>query len=154
LLRGFQALTSGSAQLHVVTRSRLAETPGVHVYNGVTPNSKDLIALYQQSDVLVLPSEAEAFGIAAVEASVVGLPVIASRAPGLSEIVADGETGFLIESRDQRALVEGLRALADNPDLWARMAHAARKRAELRFDANRNATRLIDCMLEISGHAS
>jgi glycosyltransferase involved in cell wall biosynthesis len=151
LLRAFQALASGSAQLHVVTRSQLAETPGVRVYNGMTPNSKDLIALYQQSDVFVLPSEAEAFGIAAVEATAVGLPVIASRGAGLAEIVADGETGFLVESGDERALVERLRAFAANPDLCARMARAARKRAELRFDANRNATRLIDCMLELSG---
>lgn len=154
LLRAFQALAPGSAELHVVTRTRLPETRGVFVYNGMTPNSKDLIALYQQSDVFVLPSEAEAFGIAAAEATAVGLPVIASRGGGLAEIVEDGETGFLVESGDERALIERLRALAHNADLCARMGRAARKNAELRFDASRNAKRLIDCLLEVSGRGA
>lgn len=152
LRRAFHGLASHTAELHVVTRSRLAETRGLFVYNGMTPNSEDLIALYRRCDVFVLPSEAEAFGIAAAEATAMGLPVIASRGGGLAEIVADGETGFLIESGDERALMERLRALAHNADLRVRMGRAARKRAELRFDASRNAARLLDCMLEVSGH--
>jgi glycosyltransferase involved in cell wall biosynthesis len=154
LLRAFQALDAGSAQLHVVTRSRLPETPWVFVYNGMVPNSAGLIALFQHCDVFVLPSEAEAFGIAAVEATAVGLPVIASHGCALAEIVADGETGFLVGSRDERALVERLRMLASDSELRLRLSRAARHRAELRFDAKRNAVRLIDRMFEISERQS
>lgn len=149
LLRAFRALDAGSAQLHIVTRSQLTEQPGVSFYNGMTPNSPELIALYQQSDVFVLASEAEAFGIAAVEATAVGLPVIASRGCALEEIVADGETGFLIESGNEGALVARLRALADDPALRLRLGQAAHQRAERYFDAKRNATRVVDLLLEI-----
>jgi glycosyltransferase involved in cell wall biosynthesis len=124
--------------------------PGVFVYNEMTPNSKDLISLYQQSDAFVLPSEAEAFGIAAAEATAVGLPVIASRGGSLAEIVEEGETGFLVQSGDERSLMERMLALAHNADLCARMGRAARKKAELRFDAGRNASRVIDCLLEVA----
>jgi glycosyltransferase involved in cell wall biosynthesis len=52
-------------------------------------NTSDLIALFQICDVFVLPREAEAFGIAAVEASAAGLPVIATAGGGLTDIVVD-----------------------------------------------------------------
>jgi glycosyltransferase involved in cell wall biosynthesis len=150
LLRAFQALPVGRAQLHIVTRSRLAGTQDVLVYNNMTPNSPELIALYQQCDVFVLASQAEAFGIATVEATATGLPVIASRGCALAEIVADGETGYLIASGDERALAERLRALVEDPALRLRMGHAARQRAELLFDAKRNAARLTDRLIEIA----
>ncbi len=152
LLRAFEALEADSAQLHIVTRSQLAERPNVFVYNHMTPNSADLIALYQRCDVFVLASEAEAFGIAAVEATAVGLPVIASRGCALGEIVVDGETGFLIESGDESALVSRLRTLAANPSLRLRLGGAARERAEQHFDAKRNAARVVDRLLEIGKH--
>ena len=56
-----------------------------------------------------------------------GLPVIALRGRSLSEIVEDGETGFLLESGDEHARIERLRVLAHNAEMRARMRHAARK---------------------------
>jgi glycosyltransferase involved in cell wall biosynthesis len=60
------------------------------------------------ADALVLPSVAEAFGLVLVEAMACGLPVIACRAYGPAAIVADGETGWLIQPDDEEALVEVL----------------------------------------------
>ena len=57
----------------------------------LNPNDGALLSLYQSSDLFVLPTEAEAFGIAAIEASAVGLPVIATRVGGLTDVVVDGE---------------------------------------------------------------
>jgi glycosyltransferase involved in cell wall biosynthesis len=68
------------------------------------------------ADVLVLPSAAEAFGLALVEAMACGLPVIACRTHGPAEIVADGRTGWLIPPDDEDALVDALYTAADNQE--------------------------------------
>lgn len=150
LLRAFQALPAGEAELHLVTRSKLPDAPGVTVYNHMQPNSPELIALYQNCNVFVLPTGAEAFGIAAVEACAAGLPVIATRTGGLVDIVTDGETGYFIPSDDESALVARLRSLVDDPGLRNRLAGAARARAEDRFDARQNVARLVQCLREVA----
>lgn len=148
LLRAFQTLPPGTAELHIVTRTTLASTPGVFVHNGMQPNTQELISLYQRCNVFVLPTGAEAFGIAAVEALATGLPVIAARVGGLVDVVAEAETGYLVSPNDERALAMRLRELAFDIDLRARMGRAARKRAEVYFSAQHNAARLLDCLVK------
>ena len=60
------------------------------------------------ADVLVLPSVAEAFGLALVEAMACGLPVIACASHGPAAIVRDGESGWLVAPDDERALAAAL----------------------------------------------
>jgi glycosyltransferase involved in cell wall biosynthesis len=114
--------------------------------------------LYRSADVFVLPSLAETFGIAAVEASAAGLPVIASRIGGLQDIVRDGESGFLVEPGDVGALAAALSRLASDADLRARMGARGREHAEQRFDAHVNARRLLDlvgdCALSRRSHTT
>lgn len=143
VLDAFRALPRGSAELLLVTRSQVSASDGIHVFHHLNANTSELIELYRSADVFVLPSLGEAFGIAAMEALAVGLPVISSAVGGLTDIVADGESGFLIDPGDSVALASQMRALIDAPDLRARMGAAARRRAELRFDARRNAARLV-----------
>ena len=72
---------------------------GVHdkcSFVGKQPNIVDYLSA---SDVLLLPSEQESFGLAALEAMACEVPVIASRVGGIPEVVTDGETGFLERSR-------------------------------------------------------
>lgn len=151
LLRAFQQLPPGTAKLILVTRSSLPAQAGVTIYNHMQPNTPELIALCQSCDLFVLPTEAEAFGIAAVEASAVGLPVIATRVGGLEGIVADGETGFLIPAGDYMTLAERICFLIENSNQRQRMKLAARTRAETVFDARKNAGRIIDIIKEIDG---
>lgn len=150
LLRAFAALPPGSAELTLVTRSPDPGVPDVRVVHGMQPNSRALIDLVGSSDVLALPSEAEAFGIAAVEGSAAGLPVVATRVGGLTDIVADGETGYLITPGDAAELACRLRDLADR-ELRDRMGRAARARAVTRFDAARNARAIIDLLCAVAG---
>jgi glycosyltransferase involved in cell wall biosynthesis len=150
LLDAFRALPKGAAELHVVTRTQLAPEDGVHTYYGIQPNSPHLIELYQQADVFVLPTEAEAFGIAAVEACAAGLAVIATAVGGLRDIVADGETGFLVAPRDVMAIRSKLLRLAEDTGLRQRMGAAARLRAEERFDAKQSARRVVEHLLAVA----
>ena len=108
------------------------------------PNDGRLIDLFQSSDIFVLPSLAETFGIAAVEASAVGLPVVASRVGGLTDIVVDGETGLTVPPRDAQSLGHALRTLADSHEVRRQLGVAARLRAEQHFDAYANARQLFE----------
>lgn len=151
LRAAFNRLPTGSAELHLVTRTEMEPEPWVTVYNKMQPNSAELITLYQAADVFVLPTKAEAFGIAAVEASATGLPIIATAVGGIMDIVSDGETGFLVESGDVEMLAERLQQLAAQPELRGQMGQAARRRAEQRFDARRHAARLLEILQETAG---
>jgi glycosyltransferase involved in cell wall biosynthesis len=152
LLKAFQSLPeslSGQVELALVTRSPLPPYPGVRVFSDLQPNSAEIVRLYQSSDVFVLPSLAEAFGIAAVEASAVGLPVIAAKTGGLRDIVEDGVTGFLIEPGNLGQLTERLGELTTDRALRDRMGQAGRKRAELLFNASRNTARLVQIICDV-----
>jgi glycosyltransferase involved in cell wall biosynthesis len=87
-------------------------------------------------DVLSFPSLAtfgEGFGLAALEASAAGRPVLASDVASLPEIVVDGETGVLVPGGDVTALAAALVALAEDPDSRTRMGEAGRARARDEF---------------------
>jgi glycosyltransferase involved in cell wall biosynthesis len=68
-----------------------------------------------------------------IEAGLTGLPVVATSAPGVSTIVEDGATGFVVGVEDLAAMVDATARLAEDPALRARMGAAARQRCEARF---------------------
>jgi D-inositol-3-phosphate glycosyltransferase len=76
---------------------------------------------YAAADVVVMPSLYESFGMVALEAMACGTPVVASDVGGLSFVVRDGETGFLVPERDSRALADCLGRLLREPELRARL---------------------------------
>jgi len=89
----------------------------------------EIINLYQQAAICVVPSLwEEPFGMVAVEAMAAGRPVIAARGGGLTNIVEDGETGFLFEAGNAADLAERIVRLLDDASLRSRMASSARVR--------------------------
>jgi N-acetyl-alpha-D-glucosaminyl L-malate synthase BshA len=90
----------------------------------------NFLEVLQNSDVFLLPSETESFGLAALEALACGVPVVASRVGGVPEVVAEGETGFLCEVGDVRAMAAAVARLVREPAVHARMAETARVRVE------------------------
>ena len=90
-------------------------------FHGALDNEK-LIAKMKSAHVLVVPSSYEGFGIVYLEGMAFGLPAIGTTAGAASEIITDGETGFLIEPDDAGMLAERLMMLANNRELLARMS--------------------------------
>jgi N-acetyl-alpha-D-glucosaminyl L-malate synthase BshA len=87
------------------------------------------------ADVLLLPSENESFGLAALEAMASGAPVIASLVGGLPEVVEHGESGFLYPPGCVDDMAAAAIELLSDPELHARMAAAGRRIAIERFSA-------------------
>jgi len=93
----------------------------------------DLPALLRDSDLFLLPSETESFGLAALEAMACGVPVVASRVAGIPEVVADGESGLLAPVGDVAAMAGHVARLASDAAALTRFSAAARARAESHF---------------------
>lgn len=150
LLEAFRSLSKNNVELVLVTRSKLPSEPGIHVVNDMRPNSPELIALSQTCDLFVLPTQAEAFGIAAIEASALGLPVLATAVGGLLDIVEEGKTGYLIPPGNAQVLRERLHTLIEDQNLREHMGQAARARALSHFDARKNATKMSEILQSLS----
>jgi glycosyltransferase involved in cell wall biosynthesis len=103
----------------------------------------DVDRLYAAMDVFVLASHREGFPRAAMEASAMGLPVVATDVRGCREVVAPGSSGFLVPVRDPAALATALIVFA-NVTQRARFGQSARSRAVEHFDERR----IVDTVLE------
>ncbi|AZI67202.1 N-acetyl-alpha-D-glucosaminyl L-malate synthase BshA [Kaistella daneshvariae] len=93
----------------------------------------DLYKVLQLSDVFLLPSEQESFGLAALEAMAAETPVISSNAGGIPEVNIQGETGFLAEIGNVEAMSNYTIKLLSNDELLAEMKKNAKEQA-LKFD--------------------
>jgi glycosyltransferase involved in cell wall biosynthesis len=102
-------------------------------------------------DLLVLPSRAEGFGLAAVEAGACGVPVVASRVSSLPEVVADGKSGLLVAPGNPGALAVAIARLLDEPDLAVALGAGGRRRACALFGQERVLDDL-ERLLRGSGH--
>ncbi len=85
------------------------------------------------ADVLLLPSQLESFGLAALEAMACGVPSVATRVGGVPELITDGRDGYLEAVGDISAQAARVAALLTDPALHARMSDAARSNAVTRF---------------------
>jgi glycosyltransferase involved in cell wall biosynthesis len=93
----------------------------------------DVYGFLRTIGALVVPSRREPFGLAALEAAQMGLPVIASDVDGLPEIVVNGRTGLLVKVGDPAALARAIESMLENPRRAAAWGDAARRRAATEF---------------------
>ena len=95
----------------------------------------DAPALMAAADVFVLPSLAEPFGLVLLEAMALGRPVVATRVGGPLEIVADGETGYLVPPSSPAAIAEAIQRLLSDPAASRRMWQFAHITSHLAISA-------------------
>jgi UDP-glucose:(heptosyl)LPS alpha-1,3-glucosyltransferase len=124
------------ARLLAISRSRLAVYRDEAQSLGVTGRvqfhgpSEDLPAAYRAADVLVYPSEYDAFGMVVAEAMAAGLPVIAGRNIGAAEWIEPGRNGLLCDPADAESLKRALTGLESDRERAAAIGQAARRTAE------------------------
>jgi L-malate glycosyltransferase len=95
----------------------------------------NIIPILNVSDLYMLPSKSESFGLSALEALSCSVPVIGTNAGGLSEVVIDGKCGYLCDPNDIKTLASRAVEILCNDALAKKMGHEARKRAKL-FDSS------------------
>lgn len=150
LLEWFRQQTSGNYELHIVTREAVDSAPGLYIYHDMQPNTPRLLDLYHQSDLFVLPSLGECFGIATVEAMGTGLPVITSDVGGVADIVDVGRNGFIVPNNNVQELGRAIASVFADEQRRAAMGLQSRQIAEQRFDVRRNAARTFGYLKQIA----
>jgi glycosyltransferase involved in cell wall biosynthesis len=91
---------------------------------------EDMIGLYGEADVFVLPTRREGFPMVVLEAMAAGLPVVATPVGAIPDVVRDGEEGIIVPTADAPALTAALGRLLGDPELRARMGERGRRRVE------------------------
>jgi glycosyltransferase involved in cell wall biosynthesis len=108
---------------------------------------EEVPAVLQSLDIFAMPSTWEGFGVAALEASAMRLPVIASNIHGIPDVVKHGETGLLLPARDERALADAIVRLMEDAALRQRMGDAGRALVEKAYRWQDN-MRLLERLYE------
>ncbi|MEO6666924.1 MAG: glycosyltransferase, partial [Nitrospiria bacterium] len=115
-----------------------------------TGSRRDVPYLLRAMDLFVFPSLWEGQGLALVEAMASGLPVVASRVGGVSEVVSDGCTGQLVPPGSPEALAEAMLAVMASPARARAMGAAGRARSETVFGAAHMIKRLEELYIEVA----
>ncbi|MCK2199738.1 glycosyltransferase [Corynebacterium callunae] len=170
---GIQHLIEAAPLVREILKDRDEVNFQIHIY-GDGPYRGELEALVEQNDlkelvffhgmiqnqfvpsvldsldIYALPSIHESFGVAAVEAMAAGLPVVASNAPGLLEVITDGVNGIRVESGNSIQLADALVKLIMDPDLRRELGTQGRKEVENRFVFDENAKTLLTALETIA----
>ncbi len=157
LLKAIGSLVRNRNDIHLVVAGDGPESPKLQTFlreNASSPRrackpgcrviclgqTDDVAGVLAATDIFAMPSRWEGFGLAAAEAMAAGLPVIATKVPGLTELIEDGAGGLLIDSEDTDALTAAINKLADDRDERVRLGSTGQKRIKERFSIEANIT--------------
>jgi glycosyltransferase involved in cell wall biosynthesis len=104
----------------------------------------DALAIIRAGDLFVLPSAAEPFGLVLIEAMSIGRPVIATRAGGPAEIIADHQTGRLVPPCEAGEMARAILTLVRDRELRRRMGEAGHLRFLERYTVDRMVRTTLD----------
>jgi glycosyltransferase involved in cell wall biosynthesis len=121
---------------------KLARPFGNHV--AFLGRRRDIGSLMAASDIFVLPSIREAFGLVLLEAASVGLPIIATNAGGIPEIIEHGKTGMLVAPGNPKELATAIATYLEKPSAAAEFAKRAKEKVEMEFHAKTMAMRTAE----------
>jgi len=131
----------GSERTNAIHRARSLGVFDRCAFVGKQPRIVDYLCA---ADVLLLPSEQESFGLAALEAMACEVPVVASRVGGVPEVVDDGETGFLSETGDIEKMADDAARLLADEKFRSNMGRRARESAISRYNTDLVIPRYIE----------
>jgi glycosyltransferase involved in cell wall biosynthesis len=107
-------------------------------------NVADPKSLLQASDVFLLASTGEAFGLVLAEAMACGVPIIGTRSGSLPEVVEEGKTGLLVPPNDPKALANAIETLSKDPRLRTAMADNCVERVKNHFTVQQAVSSTLD----------
>jgi glycosyltransferase involved in cell wall biosynthesis len=113
----------------------------------------DILSIHKGFDIFVMSSVTEGLGTSLLDAMACGKPIVATRAGGMPEVVADGETGLLVPPRDDAALAAAMVTLLTDRAARERMGTAGQRRARERFSAERMVQDTLELYTRVAMHA-
>lgn len=135
-----------TAELDIVTQASV-ETHGLPIrVHRLAPKSPELVRLFQEADVFVLPTRGECFAQVIAEAMAAGLPVVATPVAAIPEMVVPGRNGLLVPVNNARDLAAALSSLVSDAALRARFGAVSLDVARKSHDAVANAGRILALM--------
>ncbi len=108
---------------------------------GSQDNVEDILAI---SDLFLLTSEKESFGLVALEAMSCGVPVIASNAEGIPEVIKDGHTGFLFDTGDVDSMAKGAITILSDQATYKEFSRNSRKWVLENFSTDKHIQKYLD----------
>lgn len=118
------------------------------IFTGMIPQSETPY-YYAMSDMVVVPSLQEAFGLVVSEAMACGKPVIGTNIGGIPDQIVDGYNGFLVRPRNHAEIAEKILWLISNPNEAKRMGANGRKTVEEKFDLNKRIDKIIQLYVSL-----
>ncbi len=119
-------------------------------FHGVV-SEEELHRLYAETSLFIMPSRGEGFGFVFLEAMAQSTPVIGGNVDATPEVVADGETGYLVNPTSVEAIVAAASRLLGDEALRQRMGQAAMRRVEQEFSFPQFRQRLVAYLSELKG---
>ena len=135
----------GAGPMEDYVRERCSRDPGHLKYLGAVDDDS-LHTLLSISDLHVMPSWSEAFGVVCSEALAFGVPSVVTRTSGCSDLIEEGVNGFLIDPRSSASIARAILKAHGDPHLLGSMKIAASKKAEL-LDMNAIAGAVKDAII-------
>ena len=129
------------------------ELPGRVRFLGWVAGDVEKANLYNSAECLILASKSEGFPTVIGEALACGTPALATDVGGVGELVADGQTGWLIAPLDDQALAARLSSVLRDPQASASMRPRARAVAEKRVSRSAVGAALSECFSEVLARA-
>ena len=113
----------------------------------------DVLSVHKAFDIFVMSSVTEGLGTSLLDAMAAGKPIVGTRAGGIPEVVANGETGILVEPRDHVAMADAIVRLLKDETLRRQMGDAGRVRARSLFSAERMVQNTLKVYERVALHA-
>ncbi|MBQ4609069.1 MAG: glycosyltransferase, partial [Clostridia bacterium] len=135
-------------EMEAQLKARIAELglQGRAVLTGGLPHEQ-VIARMAQSDLFILPSWGEGYGIVYIEAMAAGCIAVGAEGEGIADTIVDGENGFLVPAGDIDGVERVMRRVFENPDAFAKLRERGRQDAR-RLTWARNAETVEGIYLE------
>jgi glycosyltransferase involved in cell wall biosynthesis len=145
--------SQGQWRLEIITNDSIPNAealPNVRIHRGLSTGTPEMLALYRNASIFVLPTLADCWSWVIMEAMAMRLPVIATRVGAMPELVIHGETGLLIPPNSLEALTQAIRELIRNPERSRAMGNAGRRRLEKYFDGAETYRNLVTLIKSIA----
>jgi alpha-maltose-1-phosphate synthase len=153
LLAVFQERFAQTCELDLVTNWPLEEPkiPGVRLHRGLRPLSPQLLDLFAQADIFVLPTHEDAFPMVFVEAMAAGLPCIGTTVIGVPELVRNGVNGLTLHPGNRAELRQALEQLITSAEMRFFFGQAGRQIVNDDFGPAKNCQRIAQIFASVTG---